>query len=162
IIGGGHWLPRMLVSAQMALAVVLMISAGLFFKTLSKLYETPLGFKTENVLTFRISASFGESGDVAAARHARTIDALSSIPGVVAVGMSFGLPATARLVPLEFRIVGEATDPSRQFAGQRVVTAGYFDTLGISILEGETCRMKRDETEPFDALVNKTFVDQFF
>jgi len=164
VISGGQRLPRILVSAQLALAMVLLIAAGLFLRSLLRLQEAPLGFRPDNVLTLRISASFSERAEAAVERHRRTLDVLSSLPGVGAVGMSAGLPATISLVPIESRIAGEPTDRGggKQFAGQRVVTAGYFQTLGIPILAGQTCRMNPDPQKPFQALVNQKFVDRFF
>jgi len=163
VIGSRQRLTRVLVSAQLALATALLIGAGLFLRSLLKLQEAPLGFRPENVLALRVGASFNESPDSAIQRHQRTLDALASVPGVTAVSMSSGLPGVNPAWPREFQIAGEPSpDGSMRFAAWRVITAGYFQTLGIPILDGQTCRMNSDPKNPFEALVNRTFADQYF
>jgi predicted permease len=156
-------LPRVLVAGQFALATALLIGAGLFVRSLVKLQDAPLGFRPENVLTLRVTASFNEEPAAAMQRHLRTMEALSSLPGVTAVSMAAGLPGVNPTWPREFRIAGEANpDGTLRFASWRMVTAGYFQTVGIPILEGQTCRMTTDNQRPFEALVNRRFVDRFF
>jgi putative ABC transport system permease protein len=95
-------------------------------------------------------------------RHQRIMAALSALPGVTSVAMSFGLPGTAASWPTEFHMISEPElDSVRHFATERVVTAGYFHTLGIPILSGETCRMETGRANPFTVLVNRKFADRF-
>ncbi|MGH9672940.1 MAG: FtsX-like permease family protein, partial [Bryobacteraceae bacterium] len=163
VIRGGQWLPRGLVSAQLGLATLLLVGSGLFLKSLLRLQKTDLGFRPDPVLTFRISASFNEDPPTVVQRHRRTLEALSSVPGALAVGMSSGLPGTVSGPPMEVRIDGQenATDAGDRFAPQRVVTAGYFQSLGIPILHGQSCRMDPGPDRPFEAIVNRSFVDRF-
>jgi predicted permease len=163
VIGRRQLLPRSLVAAQLALAMVLLVGSGLFLKSLVRLQETDLGFRPDQVLTFRVSASFNESSAAVVQRHGRTLNALSSLPGVQAVAMSSGLPGAVSGSPLEFRIAGQenAADAGDRYAAQRVVTAGYFQSLGIRIVSGQTCRMDPDSQSAFEALVNRSFVDRF-
>ncbi len=161
IVGGGQRLPRMLVSAQLALATVLLVGAGLFLRSLLTLQETPLGFQTDRVLALRVSASFSEPPEAVITRHQRTMEALSALPGVRAVAMSHGLPGRLAIVPNEFRLAGEPPDQTgAHFTRLRIVTAGYFRVLDIPVA-GETCRMNPDPREEFQAIVNKTFVDRY-
>ena len=161
VVGRGQRLPRMLVSAQLALATVLLVGSGLFLQSLLLLQQTSLGFQADRVLTFRISATFSERPAAAADRHVRTIEALSSLPGVQSVAMSVGLPGTAVGAPLEIQRLENTADAGDRYAAQRVVTAGYFQTLGIPILSGQTCRMDPDSEQPFEAVVNRAFTDRF-
>jgi len=163
IVGGSPRLPRFLVAAQLALATVLLVGAGLFFRSLMKLQETPLGFRPDAVLTLHIAASFGELPGMTITRHQRALDALSGIPGVKSVAMSSGLPGVNPTWPREFQIAGERTlDGTLQFAGWRIVTAEYFRTVGIPIVAGQTCRMTTDPNQAYEALVNRSFADRFF
>jgi predicted permease len=162
VVGGGQRLPRLLVAAQLALSTVLLIGAGLFVRSLLKLQETDLGFRPEKLLTFRVSASYSEIPAAALQRHHRTMEALAALPGVESVAMSTGPPGAGSPWPTEFRIQGEAEAEGHQrYADTRVVTAGYFRTVGIPIVSGETCRMSTDTERPFEALVNRKFADRY-
>jgi len=162
MVGGRKRLPRILVAAQFALATALLIGAGLSIRSLTKLQETPLGFHPERVLALRVGASFGEAPGTTIARHQRLLDALASVPGVTAVSVSSGLPGVDPAWPREFEIEGEPSpDGTVRFATWRIVTAGYFQTLGIPVTEGRTCRMNTDPLEPFEALVNRSFAARY-
>jgi putative ABC transport system permease protein len=162
VIGGGQHLPRILVSAQLALATVLLVGAGLFLRGLVNLQDTPLGFEPDHVLALRVSASFNEAPEAVVQRHQRTLDVLSSLPGVRTVAMSRGVPGTLSAVPIEFRLAGEAADPTgAHFVRRRFVTATYFQSIGIPLLAGESCRMNPDPQEEYRAVVNKAFADRY-
>jgi predicted permease len=163
IAGGSQRLPRCLVAAQLALATVLLVGSGLFFPSLMRLQETPLGFRPDGVLALHIGASFGEPPTATIGRHQRTLDAISGLPGVRSVAMSSGLPGVNATWPREFQIAGERTpDGTLQFAGWRIVTAEYFRTLGIPIVAGQTCRMTTDDHQAYEALVNRSFANRYF
>jgi len=163
IAGGRQRLPRILVSAQFGLAAALLIGAGLFLRSLANLQQTPLGFLYDNVLTMRISASSSEPPSQTVQRQQRTLQALSSLPGVTAVSMSTGLPGVSPGWPREFEIGGEEAPGGKlRFAMWRIVTAGYFQTVSIPVLSGRVCRMSGDPATPFEALVNRSFADRYF
>jgi putative ABC transport system permease protein len=163
MVGSRQRLPRVLVSAQLALATVLLIGAGLFLRSLLRLQEAPLGFRPDSVLTLRVGASYNERPDAAVQRHQRILDTLSALPGVTAVSMSTGLPGVNQTWPREFAIEGEPSpDGTLRFATWRIVTAGYFQTVGIPLLEGRTCRMDTDPKRSFEILVNRSFADRYF
>ena len=158
--GGHQRLQRLLVTAQVALAIVLLVGAGLLLRSFSRLQQVSPGFDADNVLTFRMSAQWTERLDAVMGRQVRTIDRLMAVPGVETAAFSTVLPAGADFPPQEFRIVGR--DPAeRTFAQGRSVSPTYFRTLRIPILQGETCR--NDPDKPFSrALVTHAFADRFF
>jgi len=163
VVGTRQRLPRFLVVAQLALATALLIGAGLFLRSMLRLQEAPLGFQPENILALRVSASFSESPEAVVQRHQRILDAISTVPGVSAVAMSTGLPAANSTWPREFQLVGEPTaDGTLLFASWRVVTAGYFQTLAIPLLDGRTCRMDADPKRPFEIVVNRSFAGLYY
>ncbi|MCW5964363.1 MAG: ABC transporter permease [Bryobacterales bacterium] len=162
VVGGSQRLPQILVGTQLALAMVLLITAGLLLRSLATLQATPLGFAAEQVLTFRVGASFAESPASTVSRHERMLAVLANQPGVLSVAMSSGLPAVNPAWPREFRITGEApADGNLQFAGWRIVSDGYFQTLGVPLLAGRSCRMSPDPREAFELLVNRSFADRY-
>jgi predicted permease len=163
VIGGRQRLPRILVTAQLALATALLIGAGLFLQSMVHLQEVNLGFRTSGILLLRVGASFNEAPAAAIQRHKRTMDAIAAVPGVVSVAMSSGIPGANRTWPREFEIAGEpAADGTLHFATWRIVTSGYFQTLGIPLLSGNTCRMNLDPAMPFEAIINRSFADRYF
>jgi predicted permease len=146
----------------MALAMALLIGAGLFLRSLLRLQETPLGYRPEGVLTVRVGANFNERPEATVQRHQRMLETLSAIPGVTAVAMSAGLPGVNPAWPREFDLADERSpDGALRFATWRIVTAGYFETVGIPILQGRTCRMTTNPAQAFEILVNRSFVDQY-
>jgi len=163
VIGGRQFLPRVLVSVQLALATALLIGAGLFLQSMVRLQEVDLGFRAANVLTLRVGASFSERPAEAIQRHHRTMNAIAAVPGVASVAMSTGLPGVNRAWPREFDIAGEPSpDGGQRFGEWRIVTSEYFQTLGIPVLSGTTCRMNMDVDAPFEAVVNRSFVNRYF
>lgn len=162
VAGTSQRAPRALVCAQLALATVLLVGAGLFLRSLMRLQETPLGFRADDVLTLRVSASYGEPPSATAPRHQQLMDALSALPGVSSAAVASSLPGVEAPWPGEFEIVGERSpDGKLRFAGWRIVSAQYFETVGIPIVSGTTCRMSREPTRLFEALVNRSFAERY-
>jgi putative ABC transport system permease protein len=160
-VGSRHLLQRTLVAAQVALAIVLLVGAGLLIRSFMRLQQVSPGFDPGHVLTFRMSASWAERADAVVARQARTIARLQGIPGVEAAAVSQVLPAGLDVPPAEFHIAGRSTT-ERTFSHGRSVSSGYFRTLGIPILQGNSC--SDDQAGPMlsKALVTRSFVDRFF
>jgi putative ABC transport system permease protein len=160
-VGGHHGLQQALVASQIALAIVLLVGAGLLIRSFMRMQEVSPGFDPDRVVTFRMSAQWSERIDAVVQRHARTINRLNAIPGVEASAFSQQPPAGITIPPGEFHVVGR--DPNeRTFSTVRSVSAGYFRTLHIPIVEGDTC--SGDPAAPLygAALVTRAFVDRFF
>ena len=132
---------RGLVSAQIALALVLLVGAGLLIRTLSRLGDVSLGFQPDGVLTLRVSGTWGEKNDIAQVerRFARTLDALRALPGVEAAAISAGMPGTGEDYPIEFSIVGRPNTD----AGQKT----FADSAFVATAEGiSRCRSRKSRT----------------
>lgn len=163
VVGSRQSFQRLLVSMQVALAIVLLVGAGLLLRSFSKLQQVSTGFDASNVLTFRVSGSFNERLADVANRQFRTLERLRAIPGVESAALGIVTPADADAdyPAAEFTIDGRDTR-DHYFAVARNVSADYFKTLRIPVLQGETCR---DDVRP-DArpavLVNQSFANQYF
>jgi putative ABC transport system permease protein len=159
-IGGRLSLQRLLVAAQLSLAIVLLAGAGLLVRSFSHLQSLSPGFDPDRVLTFRMSAQWSERLEAVMNRQMRTTGRLEEIPGVVAASFSTLLPANVDFPAAEFRIVGR--DPTEHlFANGRSVSAKYFQTLRVPILQGTTCR--DDPAKPYQkAVVTRAWADRFF
>jgi putative ABC transport system permease protein len=164
-VGGRQRLLRTLVSAQIALAIVLLVGAGLLIRTLSQLGQTPLGFRPDNVLALRISASFDEKRDMKRVQQRlyNTLEALGAMPGVEAAALSVSPPGGGEEYPQQFGIVGKDSESRGQqmFADFQSVSPSYFQVLGIPLLAGETCRLSMDGKTTPPVMVNRSLVDRF-
>jgi putative ABC transport system permease protein len=150
-------LPWVLVTAQVAFAVTLLVGAGLLLRSFQQLGRVRAGFDPAHVLTLQISGSYGETADMGrlTQRMDRTLDALRATPGVEAAATAAALPGVGGELPAAFKLAEGSQDPNRQIlADTRYVSAGYFATLHIPLLRGSACRAG-DPAPHF--LVNRSF-----
>ncbi len=159
-IGGRQRLQRTLVATQVALAIVLLAGAGLLVRSFSRLQQVSPGFDPTGVLTFRISSQWTESTAATMSRHLRTMERLNKVPGVASSAFSIVLPAGADFPPIEFTIAGRDAR-EHLFSTSRSVSAAYFSTLHIPVLQGGVCR--DDPAKPFrQVVVTRAWADRFF
>ncbi|HTC35384.1 MAG TPA: ABC transporter permease [Bryobacteraceae bacterium] len=165
-VGGRHRIQRALVSAQVALAIVLLVGSGLLIRSLAQLGHVPLGFDSENVLAFHISGSYGETNNLPrlAQRLSRTLETMQSIPGVRAASMSFDLPGGGQVLARQYHIAGQDTESEgrKVFADGDSVTPDFFTVLRVPILSGTACRLNLDTKSPLTAVINRSFADRYF
>lgn len=161
-----HRLRSVLVMSEIALAVVLLVGAGLMMKSLARLLQANVGFKTQNLLTMTVLLPASKYGNDVPRRVSfidQLKDRVQALPGVASAGTVNILP----LVPgntTRFYVEG---DPIPQ-AGQetecniRTVNDTYFKTLGVSIVAG---RMFDDRDKPDGAgvvIIGKSLADRMF
>jgi predicted permease len=165
-LSGGRGAARFrtsLVTAQIALSMALLISAGLFIKSLRNVSRVDLGIKVDNMVTFDISPSLsGYDTTRAKALYARYEDELSSMPGTTGVATSM-VPILSgdnwgNGVSVEgFKKVPDTNDESRFNA----VGAGYFKTFGVPLLAGRDFTVSDASMAPRVAIVNEAFAKKF-
>src|SRR6185295_3710552 len=119
--GGRHTLQLILVGAQVSLAIVLLVGAGLLLRSFVRMQDVSPGLDAADVLSFRMSAQWSEPLGAVVQRQKRTIDRLESIPGVESAAFSQWLPTVADFPPSEFEIVGR-DNRDKTFATQRTVS----------------------------------------
>ncbi len=165
-IGGGHSIQRMLVSAQVALAIVLLVGSGLLIRSLARLGRVSLGFDPEHVLAIRISAAWGEQNNMPQIRQRmnRTLEELRAIPGVTSAALTIGLPGDAEEYTAQFHITGQDTESEgkKVFADEDNVTPDFFSLFGIPVLAGQTCGISLDPKAQTSAMVSRSFADRYF
>jgi predicted permease len=165
---GQHHLRSAFVSTQVAFAFALLIASGLMLRTLSDLRNTDLGFETDHVLTTEISLSPAsyEGRDVISSFYAPLLERVRAIPGVTAAGVTYLLPTTQRNWGEIVHIAGQPPDPPerRRMATFRMVSPGYFEALGLSLVRGRMLDERIDTAAagPSAVLVNETFARTFF
>ena len=134
----GHGVRNLLVVAQTALAVVLLVGAGLLIRSFWNLTHVDPGFTGENVLTVSIDTPSEVLGSERRNQYRQEIlGRLRNIPGVVAVGGSKTVPLHGGGEPYAFTIpAGPDAKPVTPESGVLIVTPGYFKALGIPMLQG--------------------------
>jgi putative ABC transport system permease protein len=135
-----------LVSLQVAVALVLVIAAGLLGRSFWNLHSADIGFRPENAMTFQVSLPYGEDGYVpygrSAAFHAKVMDRLAALPGVTSVGVALQLPLASTGLPhldLQLRADGDEGQ-SATAAAANMASADYFHTMGIPLHAGRSFR----------------------
>jgi predicted permease len=138
---GSRRLRSALVVSEIALAVVLLASAGLLIRSFMRLQQVDRGFNTDNVLTMVIrlpEAKYREDAQLVTF-FSQALDRVRQLPTVRSAGMVNHLPLYGGLgSSTGFKIVGRPEPPPGQGPSTdvRVVDAGYFQTMGIPLLRG--------------------------
>ena len=149
-----------LVMAQFALAMTLLVAAGLFIQSLRNVSRVDLGIRTENVVAFRLSPELsGYTPLQTQALFERVEDKLAAQPGVTGVtaalvGLFTGNSWTSNVIVEGFEPESEAAPSTRYNA----VAPGYFRTFGIPLLAGRTFAESDAHDAPKVAIVNEAFV----
>jgi putative ABC transport system permease protein len=155
-----------LVVAQLALATVLLCGAGLLARTLAELEKVDPGFRTEGSLALRLFLDTRRYDTVEKVSEyfARLTDRIARLPGVAAVGATTALPMDPLGIgyDLPYRLEGQAEleDNELPQADFRVVTPGYFEALGASLVAGRDFDRFDRAGRPMVALVNETMARQ--
>lgn len=164
VAGGAHRLQRLLVVAQVALSVLLCVSATLLVRSYDNLTRVNSGFTAEGAYTFHVGARWDEDRTAVGHLQERLVEDLSRQPGVQAVGMTNFLPLPLATLRYQVKVSGvPGTDPNGFVtAGSRTVSAGYLDAIKVPIVAGAPCPAFRfDPKAPSTVLVNRQFVDRF-
>jgi putative ABC transport system permease protein len=153
-----------LVTAQVALSLMLVVTAMLFLRSLERAAETDPGFQTENIQIASVDVSLaGYRGQQAVTLASRFKERIQAINGVEAV-------AHARMIPLQgsgfglggVRVPGvDGPGANGRFdADWDIVSPDYFSTINMPIVEGRAFRDSDREGAPWVAIVNEAFARQ--
>ena len=124
----------MLVTGEIALAVVLLVAAGLMTRSLSRLFDAPLGYRPDNLLTARVSLNAARLNvEQAGAIWNEVMQRVARIPGVTGVGVTSCAPVGDHCEGTDVSIVGEKAATHVSF---HIVSPSYFSTLGVPLLRG--------------------------
>jgi putative ABC transport system permease protein len=174
-VGGGagtgpsqHRLRSLFVVTQVALSLVLLVASGLLLRNLQGLLKTNLGFDAKAILTTEIDLSPGryEGRDPLVALYRPLLERVSHLPGVQGVGLINMLPVQSYGGNSAVHISGQPPYPPNQemLAENRLVSAGYFDAMGIKLVHGRMLSQALDTPDhPAGAVVvNEAFRRKFF
>jgi predicted permease len=162
--GQGRWARRLLIVGEVAMGVVLLVSAGLLLRTFVHLRLLNPGFDPASVTTATISLQDKryEDADKVDRLFTDTLAGIRRQPGVEAAGVALGLPYT-RLLNLGFRRVEGAT-PEDSGAATNVsyITPGYLEALRLPLRRGRAFTDADGRRSSPVAIVNEEFVRRFY
>jgi predicted permease len=136
-----------LVMAEIALAVVLLVTSGLMVRTLGRLFDAQVGYRPDGVLTARIALAPGRTASQPIGQlWDEVIQRVATLPGVTSVAVGSCAPVGDHCEGTDVRVAGRSTDAHVSF---HAVSPGYFATLGIPMIRGrEVSPLDRREAEP--------------
>lgn len=155
-----------LVVSEIALAMLLLVGAGLLFKSFGRLSQVSPGFSTDHILIANIVRSPTAYADrnVRLGFFDRLFERVSALPGVRSVGAVSYLPVTGTGSALHFNIQGRPPRSPQEYtiAGYRTVSAGYLKTLHVPLIAGRWVEARDREGAPAVAVINSSFARTYF
>ena len=148
------------VVAELSLAIVLLVGAGLLSRTLVNLQTSDPGFRPESVLTAKVSPpqSRYPEGDDTARLFERLVERFQTVPGVVAAGAGSNLPWSGYDENFGFEPEGRPED--RFGARFHFATPGYFRALGMPLVYGRAFERSDDANAPRRVVVNAQLANE--
>jgi len=166
--GGLRALPALMI-AELALALVLLVGAGLMIKSFLRLLAIPKGFNPDGVLTLRLSPTHNNYPPRSPQRIFYFQEALArvqALPGVQSAGLTGFLPLAVGSVSLEQDRFIEGRPPFSPGTGPSIVlnhiSPDYFQTMGIQMRSGRPFTANDGREAPRVAIINETIARQFF
>jgi putative ABC transport system permease protein len=171
---GGQRLGRIIVAAQIAITLVLVVGAGLFGRSLMKVLEVNPGFRVDKIVTMDVSLPWLEDPKAKAGQaifFSNLIDRLKQIPGVRKVGATSGLPMNqdgglpdGMFLLMTQNEIPKTTDGFGALLQQKerigiadfcVATDGYFQVLGIPLIRGRIFDERDGANSPHVAVISE-------
>jgi putative ABC transport system permease protein len=155
-----------LVVVEVALALVLLIGAGLLIRSFSRLQDVAPGFEASSLLVVDVPVS-AKAFPKSAQRmdfYDNLRNRVSNLPGVVSVGAATNLPVSGGGGSIHFNIQGRPPQSPRDYilVGYRPVTANYLDTLHVPLLQGRLITNADTEKNQYVVVVNDAMARHFF
>jgi len=163
--GASHRLRSAMVVTEIALAVVLLVGAGLMMKSLLRLLQTNVGFNTENVLTMTVVLPPSKYTDPnkQVGFNDQLRQRVQSLPGVAGAGTVNILPLNAGNTT-RFYVDGDPIPPpgKETESNTRTVSDDYFKSLGVPLLAGRMFDTRENPNSPQVVIIGKTIADRLF
>ena len=184
---GNYRASDFLVVAQVGLALILLVGAGLMIRSLHRLLQVPSGLQPERILTLQVApppmSQFQRDPNSFNTHYERVVEAVRNLPGIETAAVASALPFTWSTSSMVFYWDGRPIPASGEFpvANNHSVTADYFRAMGIPLLRGRGFSGK--ELQPvipegmdlspqnlatifkgvvFDGVISKRMADQFW
>jgi putative ABC transport system permease protein len=154
-----------LVVAEMAIALVVLIGAGLLLQTFRRLQQVDLGFDTNNILTASVQLPDARypKQEQAAAFYRNLLDRVKTLPGVEAASAVVPQPLSGDTMMISFDIEGRNIPKGRRPVSHfRAVSLDYFSVMKIPFLAGRAFTERDDQHSPMVLIINETFAKRHF
>ncbi|MGH9940809.1 MAG: ABC transporter permease [Pyrinomonadaceae bacterium] len=166
-IGGGLRSARsLLVITEIAVALVLLVGAGLMVRSFSRLLDVNPGFQTENVLTMQVAlpATKYREPQQRRAFFGELVNQIKALPGVESVGAVTNLPLGGSVTSGSFSIEGRPvpTGAAEPHTDERIATAGYLQTMKIPLLRGRHFTERDNADAPNVVIIDETLARTYF
>jgi putative ABC transport system permease protein len=157
---------RVLVGAEVALTVVLLVGAGLMLRTFNQVMQQDSGLSFSNVGTMELTLPAGAGTHAARTNAMRgIIAALQNSPGIQAAGAVSDLPLNGQGgISVNVRTDGPppATNRPPRFARILYATSGYFETVGVRLLSGRTFAVTDDSVAGSVAIISQAMANEYW
>ncbi len=154
-----------LVVAEIAIAMVLLVSAGLLLKSFRKLQQVDLGFDITHIVTAAVEIPDARypKAEQAAAFYKSLVAKMKTLPGIESASAIVPLPLSGDSFSISFEVEGhhipKGEHPSSHF---RAISLDYFDTMKIPVVAGRDFTERDDEKSPPVIIVNEAFAQKTF
>jgi predicted permease len=157
-------LGRALVSAQVALSLLLLIGAGLLIRSFANLHRVDWGFRPEQVVIFDLAHNPASREPAALADVARGVEQrVKELPGVQSASVSGLLLFSPSDIMAPLRIRGYTPPPDERLVVRfNSVSPGYFGTIGMRLIEGRGIEDRDGPSAPFVAVINQSMGRRYF
>ncbi len=152
------------VVVELAIAVVLLVGAGLLGQSLYRLLRVDVGFEPDHLATFDIAIpekSYPKDDQVAALLR-QIVARVSKMPGVQSASVTSTLPVTFNGNTTWIRFVGRPYDGQHIEVNQRDVSPNYFTTLHARLLSGRYFTEEEDASKPLVVIINESLAKKYF
>jgi len=164
--GGGNHLRRLLVIAELALSVMLLIGAGLLVRSFARLQNVSPGFNARNVLTLELTLNGPKYKDLqmVLAGYRDLWNRLGGLPGVTASGAVSALPLSQMFAWGPITVEGRVPPPGENFinADMRIASGRYFAAMEIPLLAGRLFNSQETATSPKVLIVDEYMARQLW
>ena len=164
VVGTRTLLGKSLLVVQVAVSLVLLIGAGLFLRTLANLRHVDVGFNAQNLALFRVNPGLNRYDETRANTLYRDLlDRLAVMPGVRVAGFSQPALLSGSINSTSIFIQGRTyTAESQDGIHRMVVSATFFETMGIPLLAGRSFTPRDDKAAPKVVIINEAAARKYF
>ncbi|HKT68039.1 MAG TPA: ABC transporter permease, partial [Terriglobales bacterium] len=163
---GGSQLRQALVVGELALALMLVVAAGLLTRTFGRLLSVDPGFNAEHVLTFELSlpgSKYSDRGRIIGL-YRQALSKLRALPGVQAAGIVETVPLDGSTEATAIRIPGRArtSEKDQPMANYTIASPGYFAAAGTPLLRGRTFQDSDTDDAPAVTVINRAMANKYW